>query len=150
MLKLLLTYSVAVSHSTRGNHIPNKTVLTVFLAAGWSKSKTFICHTRKIKRLLFVCSSPLSWGTQQVTSYLLSHTHHWLHLVLSSVIWALLLYDSFLLPSIPHFFTVVMQHLHNYEGKSMIAFMQKLILLGSFLGLPFFFFRQKALLVHLM
>lgn len=102
-----LTFLVAISHSSTGNHILSKAVLAVCLAAGQRNSKTFIYHIMKIKRLLFVCSPLLSWDREQVTSYLWSCPYHWLHLVLSFVAWALLLYGSFLLPFVPRFFTVV-------------------------------------------
>lgn len=79
--KLLFAFLVAISHSTTGNHIHSKTVWTVFLAPGQSNRKTLICHTRKLKRLLFVCSSllseahskqPVIYETVHITGYILS------------------------------------------------------------------------------
>lgn len=149
MTKSLLTFLVAISHSTTGNHILRKAVLSVCLASGQNNSKAFIYHIRKIKRLLFVGSPFLSWGREQATSYLWSRTYHWLHLVLFSVTWALLLNGSFLLPFVSHFFTVVSNtytvttQVHdNIHAKTDTA--------GKLLRAAMFHLYAKALLLCLM
>lgn len=151
MLKSLLTFLVAVSHSTTGNHTLSKAVLAVCLAAGQSNCKTFIYHIRKIKRLLFVCSSLLSWGREQETSYLWSCTFHWLHLVLSSVTWALLascvevFLSLWFLISSPWWcntYTVTRQVHDNIHAKTDTA--------GKILRAALFHLYAKALLVCLM
>lgn len=145
MIKSLLTFLVAISHSSTGNHILSKAVLAVCLAAGQSNSKTFIYHIGKIKRLLCVCLPLLSWGREQTTSYLWSCTYHWLYLVFSSVAWGLLLYGSFLL------LLLLISSLWwatptPLQGKFMIIFMPKLLLLESFPGLPCFIFMEQLYL----
>lgn len=135
---------MAISHSSTGNHILSKAWLAVCLAAGQSNSKTLIYHIRKIKRLLFVCSPLLSWGRVQTASYLWSCTYQ---LATSS----LLLHE--LLCCMEVFFSLSFLISSPWwptptplQGKSMIIFMPKPILLESFPGLSCFIFMEQLYL----
>lgn len=146
--KLLLAFLVAISNNTTGNHIPSKTVWTVFLAPGQSNSKTFVCHTRKLERLLSVHHFSLRHTANDqlfMKQYISLATSYPLFCHVRSFV-----VRQFLSPSCSSFLhcgDAIPTHLW---GKFVIMFTQKLILLGSFSGLPFFVFRQTDLLAPLM